>query len=381
MSIGTNIKRIRREKGITQEKLADLLGLTPSAISQWETDRVLPDITQLPLLCNIFDVTADEILGISNETKMQEIYSIEDEAHEMFNRGEYDNSVDIIKKGLQKYPDSYLLMEWLIFYLDCKDRKGTVDERIELCIKVLDGAKDEYLKNRVTADLCLAYAYKGENDKALELANNVVEMSYTRDDCREFALRNTLQWVDESCVQADKAFNECVRHLSRVARVVKYRMNDDEAIELWRKIIIFIETYYEKGDYTDLYIILLEGCCDAAHRSASLGKYEQAVYYLKKMVSYIKEIEHYFVDPNKRLGCSIRMPLHTSLVPHFDESYAGLLHTVEVDRFAKKAYEMLAKKEFSSFCEMDGVAEIEVFLKDKCEQLEAYIKVNCVEDS
>lgn len=37
MSIGTNIKRIRREKGITQEKLAELLGLTPSAVSQWET--------------------------------------------------------------------------------------------------------------------------------------------------------------------------------------------------------------------------------------------------------------------------------------------------------------------------------------------------------
>ena len=270
-------------------------------------------------------------------------------------------------------------MEWLIFYLNLTDRKGTVDERIELCTKVLDGAKDEHLKNRVTAELCLAYACKGENDKALALADGVVELSYTRDDCREIALRNTMQWVDESCVQVNKAFEKLIFRLSSVARVVKYRMNDDEAIELWRKIIVFIETYYENGDYTNQYDILLEGCCDAAYRSVSIGKYEQALYYLERMVSYIKEIEHYFVDPNKHLGCSIRTPLHISLVPHFDESYAGFLHIPEVERFAKKAYEMIASEEHPQLCEMNEVQEIKVYLKEKCEQLAEYIKANCVE--
>ncbi len=38
MSIGTNIKKLRRERDITQEQLAELLHLTPSAVSQWETD-------------------------------------------------------------------------------------------------------------------------------------------------------------------------------------------------------------------------------------------------------------------------------------------------------------------------------------------------------
>ena len=41
MSIGSNIKKLRRERDFTQEQLAELLGLTPSAVSQWETDRVL----------------------------------------------------------------------------------------------------------------------------------------------------------------------------------------------------------------------------------------------------------------------------------------------------------------------------------------------------
>ncbi len=379
MSIGTNIKRIRREKGITQEKLAELLGLTPSAVSQWETDRVLPDITQLPMLCSIFDVTSDEILGISNDSKMQEIDRIQDEAYTLIDEGEYEEAVETVRRGLKKYPDSYGLMQSLAFCLEVKDSLGSLDERIDLYNKILNNTDDQ-TKNWATGNLCRAYAVKGENDKALELADSVVEFTYTRDNCRLFALRDTLQWVDESCIQINKAFEKLISCLYLVARIVKYRMNDDEAIELWRKIFLFIETYFEKGDYGNYYEILLEGCCDAAHRSAALKRYEQALCYLKKMVAYIKEIEHYFVEPNNRFGCSIRMPVHSSLVPSFDERDTRLLHIVEVERFVKKAYDMMLSEEFIPVREKGESDEIKAYLKEKCEQLAAYIKVNSVEE-
>ena len=50
MSIGSTIKRLRREKDITQEQLAEYLGITSRAISQWECDRTAPDISQIPAL-------------------------------------------------------------------------------------------------------------------------------------------------------------------------------------------------------------------------------------------------------------------------------------------------------------------------------------------
>lgn len=64
MSIGATIKELRREKGITQEQLAEYLGITSRAVSQWECDRTSPDISQLPALCHIFGVSSDKILGI-----------------------------------------------------------------------------------------------------------------------------------------------------------------------------------------------------------------------------------------------------------------------------------------------------------------------------
>ena len=70
MSIGTTIKRLRRERDITQEQLAEYLGISTGAVSQWECDRTAPDITQLPLLANVFDVSADETeRSISNISK------------------------------------------------------------------------------------------------------------------------------------------------------------------------------------------------------------------------------------------------------------------------------------------------------------------------
>ena len=59
MTIGATIRQLRREQDITQEQLAEALGITSRAVSQWECDRTAPDISQLPALANFFEVTTD----------------------------------------------------------------------------------------------------------------------------------------------------------------------------------------------------------------------------------------------------------------------------------------------------------------------------------
>ena len=61
--------KLRKDNGYTQEQLAEYLGISTGAVSQWECDRTAPDITQLPLLANIFDVSADELLEIDGKKK------------------------------------------------------------------------------------------------------------------------------------------------------------------------------------------------------------------------------------------------------------------------------------------------------------------------
>lgn len=68
MSIGENIKIMRRKCGFTQEELASRLSVTPQAVSKWENGNGTPDIVQLVPLAQIFGITTDSLLGVVSAT-------------------------------------------------------------------------------------------------------------------------------------------------------------------------------------------------------------------------------------------------------------------------------------------------------------------------
>ena len=53
MSIRATIKKLRRDRNITREQLAEMLGISTNAVSQWECVKTAPDISHLPVLANI----------------------------------------------------------------------------------------------------------------------------------------------------------------------------------------------------------------------------------------------------------------------------------------------------------------------------------------
>lgn len=62
-TLGENIAALRKNKGITQEKLAETIGISPQSVSKWENDISMPDISLLPVLADIFSVSIDALLG------------------------------------------------------------------------------------------------------------------------------------------------------------------------------------------------------------------------------------------------------------------------------------------------------------------------------
>lgn len=63
-TMGKRIMQLRKEKGYTQEQLAELCGVSAQAVSKWENDVSCPDISILPQLAGILGVTTDELLGV-----------------------------------------------------------------------------------------------------------------------------------------------------------------------------------------------------------------------------------------------------------------------------------------------------------------------------
>ena len=73
MTIGQNIKRLRRNADMTQEELAEMLSISSQAISRWETGTAIPDISFIPAIVNIFGTTSDELLGINSNNFQEKI--------------------------------------------------------------------------------------------------------------------------------------------------------------------------------------------------------------------------------------------------------------------------------------------------------------------
>ena len=66
LKLNERIILLRKEKGITQEELAQALGVTNQAVSKWESAQCCPDIQLLPNIATFFDVSIDWLMGYGN---------------------------------------------------------------------------------------------------------------------------------------------------------------------------------------------------------------------------------------------------------------------------------------------------------------------------
>lgn len=74
-TLGKRIMRHRKRLGLTQEQLAEQLGVTAQAVSKWENDLSCPDIAMLPKLSKIFGITADQLLGSAPECSEETVFT------------------------------------------------------------------------------------------------------------------------------------------------------------------------------------------------------------------------------------------------------------------------------------------------------------------
>ena len=75
IKIGAIIKKLRTENNITQETLAASIGVTPQAISRWESENGYPDIELIPVIAEFFGITTDTLMGIDNAAEKKAVES------------------------------------------------------------------------------------------------------------------------------------------------------------------------------------------------------------------------------------------------------------------------------------------------------------------
>ena len=170
-----NLKKYRVLKDLTQEDVAEYLGITPQSVSKWERGESYPDITFLPALANIFETSVDLLIGMDTIRAEETRYNIHKKAVEYQRSGDYDLAEKTYRDALLIYPNKPGMILGLASTLALK---GNTDEAIELMERGLPLSINEKQKATVRATLCFLYLKAGREDKANRLAS---ELPHTRE--------------------------------------------------------------------------------------------------------------------------------------------------------------------------------------------------------
>lgn len=175
LHLSENLKKYRMLKNLTQEDVADFLGITPQSVSKWERGESYPDITLLPALANIFETSIDLLIGMDTIRAEATRYNIHKKATDYQREGNYDAAEKTYRDALLIYPNKPGMILGLAGTLALK---GETEEAITLMERGLPISINEKQKATMRATLCFLYLKAGYREKAAGLAS---ELPHTRE--------------------------------------------------------------------------------------------------------------------------------------------------------------------------------------------------------
>ena len=178
LRIGENIRKHRRDMNLSQEVLAERLGVSFQAVSKWERNETYPDVTLLPVIANFFHISVDELLGTHEINEAEEINAIVAKCHEHDTHYEGKKLIETVEEGLKKFPNNFKLLSWYAYAIQNKNPEKCV----ETCKYILDNCTDQSVRNWTQSNLCYGYFKSGNRDKAIECARQLPSYYDTWED-------------------------------------------------------------------------------------------------------------------------------------------------------------------------------------------------------
>ena len=118
MKIGAIIREKRKELSLTQEQLADLLGVSAPAVHKWEKGTTYPDITTLPALARVLHTDLNTLLSFQENLTAEEIARFTNNLDKIIREEGYEAAFQRGMDEIHQYPNCEALMYPVIFYLD-----------------------------------------------------------------------------------------------------------------------------------------------------------------------------------------------------------------------------------------------------------------------
>lgn len=297
---GENLKRLRKGKNLTQETLADFLGVSFQAVSKWERGETYPEITILPAISAFFGVSIDDLFGID---KTQQEQKINNYINLYDNMKLKDASLvfEEFSKAVKEFPGEFRI---LIRYMELlheekgsvlkPDCKKTSDELISIYENIQKHCTDDSIRiwsKRIIINhlmkkydcTCNEEGRYRTHEEYLKQAKNIVSTLPAMADSKE--CMSLLIYEDS----VKKAIEEMMYQLQNTIIGHCYYSNNfshEHKISIISHMNALFEMLFTDGNYGKNTLHLLYNYGHLGHLYSETGNSEKAMEYLKKAAEF-----------------------------------------------------------------------------------------------
>lgn len=294
--LGENIKRLRRERNLTQETLAEFLGVTFQSISNWERGESYPDITIIPEIAGFFKVSIEDLLGVNKAEDEAEIIK-ELEAYD--NLTDKDTKKELIVNLKNKYPNDFrVLLRYMTSLVHFNEQ---TPDNVAKIISIYENIKQNCNndKIRISAKRHIVMLYRellDDENSGISFAQCeeiIKEMPRMRDGQEMFCFYYPDDYPNRNEIIMDTLEEQFLLLNTIYSNYFYY--NDDFSnewiISAYKNELDFFDFVYDDGNYGKMWrtVIYIYGLLGV--RYSQLGDFENAIINFTYMCELAKKFD------------------------------------------------------------------------------------------
>lgn len=340
-NFGENLKRLRKEKNLTQDEIAKILNVSTQTISRWETNMGYPDIEMLPAIANFYDVTVDSLLCMDINKKKEKISGIVDQINLLRTKGEINTCIEICRDALKEFPNDFQIMSSLSSCLfnhgeTTEEINKNNEEVIEICETILNDCKDDFIRHLAILLLSLTYPKFDKKEKALEMAKSMPNYFITSNEL----LRNIIN-NDEKKQHIQGNLVELIQIISRnIEELFILNTEFEGKINILNSWINIYKGFFDSEDYYFFHSLIHPIYRYKAAINADKKIYDETVKCIEKAAYHAmaydsRPEEHTYIS-------SIFMGLEDSIINSFTNSTSNNSWTL-LNKLNDERYDFIRK--------------------------------------
>ncbi len=290
ITIKEKLKELRKKNDITQEQLANHLGISQQSVCKWERGEGYPDITLLPAIALYFGITLDELMGIDEARISNIVNAYISESHALQNVGEIKKNLELWKKVYKEFPQNelvkyqYMCAMWAYWFDNIEENPDMPEEIICIAKNLLDTSNDVGIREGAIQKLCYTYNTLGDKEAAKKYANMAGSYWVAKSELLLGILTG-----EEAAEQAQWNIYDLIDILALNIRGLRYstcNRTPEENIHHHQICIDLFKLIYENEDYGFHVCRLTQNYRDIAFEYALLGNADACLDALENVVKY-----------------------------------------------------------------------------------------------